>query len=78
MVGVRGALLHTDFRKSQCCIISAVHTLHVIYWRLTPDVLQKKFQHGEYITCDPSISQPIFIFIFIRVLPSILNFHKLS
>ena len=33
--------------------------------------LQQKFQHAEYFTCDPLISQPIFI-------PSSNGFHHYS
>ena len=29
--------------------------------RIACDGLQQKFQHAEYFTCDPSISQPILI-----------------
>ena len=38
--------------------------------RIACNGLQQKFQHAEYFTCDPLISQPIFI-------PSLNGFHHI-
>ena len=45
--------------------ISPAQTLQVTYLKLDVRIacngLQQKFQHAEYFTCNPLISQPIFI-----------------
>ena len=49
------------------CMYSPVDTLHMIYLKSTCywniqmacDDLKQKFQHAEYITCNPLIAQPI-------------------
>ena len=67
---------------------SPAQTLQVIYLRLTQvrlnvpiacDGLQQKFQHAEYFTCNPSISQPVRTHsIFTQFSPLSLEFHDFS
>ena len=62
--GGGGHMVITSF----CALVVAIspaQTLQVTYLQLDVQIacdgLQQKFQHAEYFTCDPLISQPIFI-----------------